>query len=70
MVRNSGWTFDFYSLSDTLATGDLVRRFIDTSCMKPRWVLRDLKTLWPTSGRNGLVPKVLFDPNELLVSEN
>ena len=20
MVRNSGWTFDFYSLSDTLAT--------------------------------------------------
>lgn len=62
--------FDFYPLSDTLKTGDLARLSIEASCMKPCWVSRDLKTSWSTSGRNGLVLKVLFDPIEPVISEN
>jgi hypothetical protein len=62
--------FNFYPSSDPSETGDSVRLSTDTSCMKLCWVFRDLKTSWSTSGRNGLVLKVLFDPNEVVVSGN
>jgi homoserine acetyltransferase len=49
-------------LADALATGDSVKHSIDTSYMKLRWDLKISRTSWSTSGKNGLVPKVSFDP--------